>query len=183
MSKLDGNLYASGSAQKRLFKVFFQLRRCVRCQRFFTEMENVGAWLCKYHPGEYNFDTRKYTCCGETATRNYGQFAAIDHMFTWSDAEVFSVPPLFSKGCKRCDCVGEVQSPIPAEKVMVSQIASMIPAMQKQGSKLKDRPGFCRDKDVKKMLILRQQRLPQREFHCNIEKRRLAEELSEQFDE
>jgi len=40
----------------------------------------------------------------------------------------------------------------------------MIPAMEKYGRKLKERPGFLRSSDVKKMKLVRKERLPEQCF-------------------
>lgn len=166
MSDLRGGLYSSKSAQQKLIKVFMQLHQCVNCREYFTELKNIGGWECKskYHPGKWDYNRMAYTCCGEKATRNYGDHSALDHYMHWNRRERLLIPPILSSGCTRCDCVSTGKNPIPQGEILVHNIASMIPAMEKYGRKLKERPGFLRSSDVKKMKLVRKERLPEQCF-------------------
>ncbi len=60
------SLYASKKAIEITIRLFTELHECKNCHKFFTEMENVGCWDCRYHPGKFDYNTGKYTCCGES---------------------------------------------------------------------------------------------------------------------
>ena len=47
------SLYANQALVKKTIELFCEVRQCVHCNRYFCELENVGMWQCKYHPGEY----------------------------------------------------------------------------------------------------------------------------------
>lgn len=60
-------------------------RQCSACHREFRELDNLGRWLCRYHPGTVDADG-VWDCCGRTVH---------PHQYTserW-------VP----RGCHRCD--------------------------------------------------------------------------------
>jgi len=164
MSTLKGGLYASRTAQEKLIKVFMQLHQCLSCHRYFIEMENLGSWSCTYHPGEYDYNSRRYTCCGETANYSHGNFHAVDHLIAWNQRQRLTIPPLFSKGCKRCDCRSKDRNAVPKKSVLVHEIASMLPSMIQYGSELKKRPGFRSHRTVKEMKIERFEWLPPQLF-------------------
>lgn len=65
-------------------------RVCARCDKFYTQQENLGAWKCHYHPGVpigWNHSGR-YTCCDKSMFIN---------------EKNPDRPTDFFHGCKRCD--------------------------------------------------------------------------------
>lgn len=82
------------------------LRECVRCSKHYREIDNLGTWKCRYHPGllqsaHYHvggIDAGHWTCCALSArvTR-----PADGYMYT--SGELFFNNP--SRGCARCDHV------------------------------------------------------------------------------
>jgi ribosomal protein L37AE/L43A len=142
MSGLHGTLYSSKAQVKKLIEVFIQIHQCGECNRFYTEIENIGSWKCRYHPGKYDYDLRKWTCCGESYKHYYSEVASFDAHLTWSKKQTLQVPELTSNGCMRCDCVSIYNNLIPKQTIVVDDIASIIPYMQHYGSPLEDRPGL-----------------------------------------
>lgn len=165
---LKGGLYSSRTAQEKLIKVFMQLHQCYRCKKYFTELKNLGSWQCeaRYHPGKFDYNKMAYTCCGEKRLENRGDFHTADRFMTWEKRERLMIPPILSTGCQRCDCITRGKNPVPSDEVNVHQIASLIPAMEKYGVKLKNRPGFCRAQDIKKMKLTRREKLPKQCYAC-----------------
>lgn len=161
---LTGGLYSSNEQVKRMIKLFLQVHECKHCGRFFTEMENLGAWKCKYHPGEYDYYTSDYTCCGERSRRNYGEYARFSSVMTWSDKERNNYPDLHSQGCRKCDCVSKYDNPVPSKVVAVNDIASVIPSFKAYGLPIEKRPGLVKGKNLR---IERFEKLPQIFWHKN----------------
>lgn len=46
---------------------FMRQRRCVRCARFYCELENVGTWNCTTHIGLVDDETQRWSCCRRPA--------------------------------------------------------------------------------------------------------------------
>ena len=119
------SLYDSDEKVNKCIEDYTQLYTCDRCQKYFTELANVGVWGCKYHPGKFNYDTQSYECCGEKAYNfsNYDNFAEYT---TWKTK--FN-KHMFSNGCKRCDHRSS-KSNVPYEDVKYEEIAQLIPYMK-----------------------------------------------------
>lgn len=165
MAALTGGLYSSNEQVKRMIKLFLQVHECKHCGRFFTEQENLGAWKCVYHPGEYDYHTRDFTCCGERSRRNYGAYSQYASVMTWSEKERNNYPDLHSKGCRRCDCISKYENPIPSKVVAVADIASMIPTLKASGVPIEKRPGLVKGRNLR---IERFEPLPQIFWNKNL---------------
>lgn len=155
-SDLNGSLYSSNAQVRRVLQVFLQMHQCKLCGRYFTEMENLGSWSCKYHPGEFNMLTRKWTCCGETERITRSRYAGFEDQMVWSKHQ--QLPPVHTQGCCRRDCISKYKNPIPQEEVLLEEVACIIPQMKEHGSDLEKRPGLVRGAKVR---IERKESLPE----------------------
>ena len=133
------SLYASKKAIEITIRLFTELHECKNCQKFFTEMENVGCWDCRYHPGKFDYNTGKYTCCGEPYRRPMFHHRSYGHLMTWGKKDQYNVTPALSSGCCRRDCVSMKETAIPKDVLPVADIATLIPYMNR---KIEDRPGL-----------------------------------------
>lgn len=157
MTDLQGGLYSSNSQVRRVVKVFLQVHQCRICNRFFTEMENLGSFRCKYHPGEWDYVKRRYTCCGETERKNVGDTSYLGRYYQWNPKEKLNMPSPHSAGCMRCDCVSKYKNPVPQKEVALEDIACIIPQMGSHGKPLEERPGLVKGR---KPTIIRQEECP-----------------------
>lgn len=135
------SLYANQTLVKKTIELFCELRQCKHCDRYFCELENVGMWTCSYHPGEFNADTGRWSCCGEKRRRPhlnnpYTSFSAHMH---WGPQNQHQQLPPWSTGCKRRDCTPVQDSGLDKEEIQVEGIASLVPYMNPP---IKERPGF-----------------------------------------
>lgn len=144
MANLQGGLYSSNSQVRRVMKVFLQIHQCRVCERYFSEMENLGSWSCKYHPGEWDYVRRRWTCCGQTERKNIGDHSHLSRYMHWNPAERINFPDPHSKGCQRCDCVSIYKNPVPQESVALEDIACVIPQLHLHGKPLQERPGLVK---------------------------------------
>ena len=149
MSDLHGGLYSSNAQVRAVTKVFLQVHQCKVCDRFFTEMENVGAWKCKYHPGNWDYVRRRWTCCGETERKNIGDHSYLGRYMHWNPQEYINYPKPHSKGCMQCDCVSQYKNPVPSKEIVLEDIACIIPQLAAYGKPLKERPGLVTGKPPK----------------------------------
>jgi hypothetical protein len=133
------SLYASKKAIEITIRLFTELHECQSCGKFFTEMENVGCWDCWYHPGEYDYDTDKWTCCGNKYSRPMFHHRGYGHMMTWTAKDKYNHVPPLTKGCCRRDCQSIKKTAIPTDVLPVNDIATLIPYMQRKVDK---RPGL-----------------------------------------
>ena len=124
------SLYASRKSIEITIALFTELRECADCGRFFTEIENVGCWSCKYHPGKFDYVTGKYTCCGEQYNRPLFHHRGYGHLMTWGKMDKYNHIPALTPGCCRRDCRSKVKTVIPEDIVQVADIATLIPYMQ-----------------------------------------------------
>jgi len=125
------SLYASKKAIEITIKLFTELHECESCGKFFTELENVGCWDCKYHPGEYDNVRDCYTCCGETRTRPAFHHVQYGHLMTWPTRDRWNHIQELSDGCCRKDCMPKRDTPIPKDVLTVEDIATLIPYMER----------------------------------------------------
>jgi len=158
MADLKGGLYSSNAQVRAVTKVFLQVHQCRVCDRFFTEMENVGQWKCKYHPGKWDSVRREWTCCGETERKNIGYHSYLGRYMTWNPKEYVNMPGPHSKGCMDCDCISKYKNPVPQKEVALEDIACIIPQLGVHGKPLQERPGLERGRIP---MIKRQQELPE----------------------
>lgn len=166
-SNLNGGLYTSNEQVRRVHKVFLEIHQCRYCDRYFTEFENLGAWKCLYHPGKFDFRTRKWTCCGEKQRKMPGQFdqQGLSRFLAWDNKEErLNMPGPFSRGCCKRDCVSAYKNPVPQKEVMLEDIACIIPSLKQHGKDLEDRPGLVKGQ---KLMIRRYEILPELFFHKN----------------
>ena len=133
------SLYASKKAVEMTINLFTQLHECSVCGNFFTELENIGCWDCKYHPGEFDYAMGCYTCCGEKPKEPNFHFRSFGHLMTWKTKDRWNHMKLLSDGCCRCDCTPKVDNSVPREVMMVDDIATLIPYMKRD---IKYRPGL-----------------------------------------
>jgi hypothetical protein len=162
--KLNGGLYTSNDQVRRVHKVFLQVHQCYHCERYFTEFENLGSWKCHYHPGKFDFRTRKWTCCGEEERKAVGQFSYLGSYMSWSEKERINMPNPHGRGCCRCDCISIYDNPVPKEEVMLEDIACIIPSLKDHGKDLKERPGLVKGARLR---IQRKEHLPKLFYHAN----------------
>lgn len=166
MSGLNGGLYTSNEQVRRVHKVFLQMHQCRHCERYFTEFENLGQWKCNYHPGEFDFKTRKWTCCGEMERKMIGEFSPFGRFMAWNPKERLNMPGPFSRGCCKRDCVSVYKNPVPQKEVMLEDIACIIPSLKDHGKDLEQRPGLVKGA---KLMIRRYEVLPELFFHKNLD--------------
>lgn len=158
MSELHGGLYSSNAQVRAVTKVFLQVHQCRVCERFFTEMENVGMWKCKYHPGNWNERKREWTCCGETERKNIGDHSYLSRYMHWNPRERINMPGPHSKGCMRCDCVSMYKNPVPQSEIILEDIACIIPQLAAHGTPLQKRPGLEKGRTP---MLKRKEELPE----------------------
>ncbi len=149
------SLYANTAVVKRIIETYCEVRQCKHCDRFFNELESVGMHKCEYHPGEYDKYLQCYTCCGEKRSlpNLNNPYSAYSHVMTWKPHARYDHGTGFSKGCKRRDCVATNATGIDPERIMVDEIASLVPYMKPP---LKKRPGFRKAP----LRIVRQEEFP-----------------------
>jgi hypothetical protein len=135
------SLYASKKAIEITIKLFTDLHECSKCGNFFTEIENVGCWDCKYHPGKYDHKLDCWTCCGQGMRRPAFHHRGYGHLMTWSGKDKWNHGQEMPDGCCRRDCQSKKNTPIPNDVLPVEDIATLIPYMEKQ---LDSRPGLKR---------------------------------------
>lgn len=133
------SLYASKKVIESTINLFTELHECRFCQRYFTHMESVGCWDCKYHPGKFNYDTLTYSCCGEKMREARFQHMTYNRYLTWKGKDRFDYIPNLSQGCCRRDCLPKDKTLIPDETIAVDDIATLIPYMERP---LDKRPGL-----------------------------------------
>lgn len=158
MTDLQGGLYSSNAQVRAVTKVFLQVHQCRVCDRYFTEMENVGQWKCKWHPGEWDGVRRKWTCCGQTERKNVGDHSYLGRYMPWNPKEYINMPGPHSKGCTKCDCVSKYKNPVPQTQIVLEDIACIIPQLAAYGKALQDRPGLEKGRTP---MIKRKQELPE----------------------
>jgi hypothetical protein len=135
------SLYASKKAIEITIKLFTDLHECSNCGSFFTELENVGCWECKYHPGVYDNKLDCYTCCGQKMRRPAFNHRGYGHFMTWGSKDKWNRALEMPEGCCRRDCQSKKETPIPDDVLPVDDIATLIPYMVK---KVDTRPGLKR---------------------------------------
>ena len=133
------SLYASKKVIESTINLFTELHECSNCSRYFTHMESVGCWDCRYHPGEFDYTTMQYTCCGEKMRDVPYQHSTYSHLMTWKGKDRYDYIPALSAGCCRRDCLPKEKSLIPNEDISVDDIATLIPYMERN---LQERPGL-----------------------------------------
>ena len=133
------SLYADKEEVKKTILRYTQLHECSQCGKYFTEMENIGCWKCKYHPGEYDHDLERYTCCGETYKRPKFHYKGYGHLMTWGVKDRWNHMKPVSDGCTRCDCKTNEPNEVEYKDVQLNDIAQLIPYME---INIRDRPGL-----------------------------------------
>ena len=80
-------------------------QQCIRCNRSYRELDNLGQWQCSFHPGHVQYDAGvhilpdSYTCCNTPAPGSY-------------DRHLHTRPPL-RRGCTPADHVGALHAFVP----------------------------------------------------------------------
>ena len=133
------SLYASKKAVEITIRLFTELHECAECGRFFTELENVGCWECKYHPGKYDVLTDSYTCCGNKYMRPAFNYRGYGHLMTFGVMDRWNHMAPLNNGCCKRDCKSKKKTPIPDDVLPVEDIASLLPYMEMP---LDKRPGL-----------------------------------------
>ncbi len=135
------SLYANQTTVKKTIQLFCECHQCVHCNRFFCELENVGMWKCKYHPGEFCADTGVWSCCGEK--KRYpnlnSPYYGMSHLVTWGPQNKWDMLKPYSTGCKSRDCIPRKDNGLHPTQIHIDGIASLIPYMKPA---IKDRPGL-----------------------------------------
>jgi len=149
------SLYANTAVVKRTIEQYCAVRQCKYCDRYFCELESIGMHKCLYHPGKYDKYLGRYTCCGEERRRPNlnNPHASYAHVMTWGPQNRSDPGDGFSKGCKRRDCIPTESTDIDETRVLVDEIASLVPYMDPP---LKKRPGFRKAP----LRIVRQEEFP-----------------------
>jgi hypothetical protein len=101
-----------------------RLRACARCRRHYAEIDNLGTWRCRYHPGAVatapmpGVPAGHYSCCRASASTE------------WTFAE--RPPPGFAAvrpaaGCARCDHVEDAAAEHePTRVVLPTEAATLL---------------------------------------------------------
>jgi hypothetical protein len=158
MANLQGGLYSSNTQVRRVMKVFLQVHQCKVCDRFFTEMENLGSWRCTYHPGKWDYVKRHWTCCKEKERQNVGDNSYLCRYYAMNPKERLNMPGPHSDGCMACDCVSRYKNPVPQKEVALEDIACIIPQLGVHGKPLEKRNGLERGR---KPRIVRYEECPE----------------------
>ena len=132
------SLYASKRAIEVTIELFTTVHQCKHCNKWFTELENVGCWDCLYHPGKFNHASGQYDCCGAKPLRPAYNYS-YGHLMTWAPKDRWNHMTPISEGCTRRDCISKIDTPIPTNFLKVDDIATLIPRMKRP---LKDRRGL-----------------------------------------
>ena len=119
-----------------------QVKQCLRCRDFFTEMDDAGAWGCRVHPGAfqgvtagmYGTERDTYTCCGISPVPTHRQFRGYD----------------MAKGCTPCD--HSIRRGIPSTLVIPVDRARVLFGERLDASK---RPGVSFDHATNNVHIVR----------------------------
>lgn len=119
-------LYASDSVVKKKIKDYTKILQCMYCEKIFTELDNVGTWQCRYHPGKLDFQTQRYTCCGQKSHLNSNHDGWARYV-TWN--ETFDRKPIQTLGCTPCDHQAR-NSDVEFQDVPIHEIAQLIPFMK-----------------------------------------------------
>ena len=135
------SLYANQALVKKTIELFCEVRQCVYCRRYFCELENVGMWKCPYHPGEFNAETGRWSCCGEKRRRPHftSEYLPHSHFMTWGPQNKYQMLKPYSEGCKMRDCVPTKDSGLDMNEIHMDGIASLVPYMDPP---IKERPGL-----------------------------------------
>lgn len=126
--------------QDNYAKEFLLIYRCIRCNKSFSGLSNVGMHKCKFHPGKIGRDGR-YSCCGAT---RLGVTSPYVHNHVWSrQHQPFpKLVDLSGGGCTPCDHAhpdNPVKMPIKATNpAIVSLLGEMEPPIEQ-------RPGYNAD--------------------------------------
>ncbi len=149
------SLYADKVAVKNTISNFCEIRRCVNCNNYFCELENVGMWKCMYHPGNFDATSGVWSCCGEKVRQpvHVNTYGSVGNSFTWDVHDRFYMREPYSKGCKRRDCVPSKCSGLPKNEILIETIASLIPYMKPT---LEARPGLASEP----LRLVRQEAFP-----------------------
>ena len=142
------SLYDNKERVEQIITDFTELHECSTCGNYFTEIENIGCWNCKYHPGEYDPDTETYSCCGEKYRRPAFGYKGYGHIMTWGVKDRWDHIKPLSSGCTACDCRSKDKNSVPYKDIDVSSIAQLIPYMTQD---IRDRPGL----DTETMKLVR----------------------------
>ena len=149
------SLYANQTLVKKTIELFCEVRQCVHCRRYFCELENVGMWQCYYHPGEFNADTGRWSCCGEKRRTPHinTPYRDISPYITWDKTNRWQMLKPYSDGCKKRDCVPDRSSGLHEKEIMLEGIASLVPYMNPP---VTDRPGLKKNP----LRLIRQEPFP-----------------------
>lgn len=74
--------------QMRTLEEYYQ---CAHCNQTFQELNNLGRWLCRYHPGRLGYDHR-WSCCGRSTDWGHPRYEHPE-----------ARPGLSIPGCLPCD--------------------------------------------------------------------------------
>lgn len=154
------SLYANQALVKKTIELFCEVRQCTQCRRYFCELENVGMWQCPYHPGEFNADTGRWSCCGEKRRRPHLTSEYYNHspLMTWGPRNKWQQLKPYSDGCKMRDCIPDRDSGLHPEEITIDGIASLVPYMKPP---VKERPGLKKNP----LRLIRQEPFPHNVWH------------------
>ena len=164
ISKRDQQKRARGNAAgqartqlKNTMQKLTMIRACVRCESTYRELDNLGAWRCRYHPGVVfsehfhmsGIDAGHYSCCNSSrgTTRPLN-----DH--TFDSGERFRA--VRHKGCAKCDHVSTWSREHEARRIMSKEQAhALLGSEDDTEDYLCGNPGRQLDERTGTMLIVR----------------------------
>lgn len=155
------SLYANQTLVKKTIELFCEVRQCANCNRHFCELESVGMWKCPYHPGEFDADTGRWTCCGEKRRRPHmnSPYRDISPYMQWGKQNRWQMLKPYSDGCKRRDCVPTKNSNLHLKEINLDGIASLLPYMKPP---VTERPGLRKSP----LRLIRQEPFPYNVWYC-----------------
>ena len=95
----------SDAALERAIRDLLAQRQCIRCNAVYTDMDNVGAWQCRWHPGPlqgpdpmpFGAPACTFACCGVAPRAG---------LAAWQGPDA-------ARGCQPCDHVSGHGMPPP----------------------------------------------------------------------
>lgn len=133
-------LYASEKEIKNAHEILHHPHMCIRCNKSFDLVSNLGSHECYQHPG-FVKDGR-WTCCNKPFYNLfYSEHFKTDTMFSTSINMPPYPPPVQVVGCQQCDHTIHDKKWNYKDTESLHKIAGLIPFLNKK-SPIEYRPGF-----------------------------------------
>ena len=120
--------------QDNFAKEFLLIYKCVRCNKAFSGLSNVGMHKCKFHPGKIGRDGR-YSCCGATRLGVTNPYVH-NHVWSRKDQAFPLLTDLSGGGCTPCDHAhpdNPVKMPIKlTDPAVVTLVGEMDPPIEER---------------------------------------------------